>query len=110
MNDNAGKYIFLLGAVAVGGVYYFYIRPMRARQAQSSAPPVVVLPPAPQAQPALSFGLEQSDDPVRQMANGLASDSKWTKWLGADNLVRRMTAAVTIIADGESPRASLGFL
>ncbi len=67
--------------------------------------------PAPMVIPAPTvIDLEHSDDMFRNKAAGLSVLPKFADWLKTEDLVRRLTAAVDCIADGTSPRDSLGFL
>jgi len=96
----------LLLLLAIGaGVAWWFTRPPEAPPAP---PPVadagaedagVVEPP-----------LQDSDPQVRNQLAGVASDPLWKTWLEQSDLVRRFTAAVQQVADGESPRASVPFL
>jgi hypothetical protein len=54
--------------------------------------------------------LEQSDPRARELLGPLSSDPELQKWLGAEGLIRRFAAAVSNMAEGESPRAVLPFL
>lgn len=54
--------------------------------------------------------LDDSDAYARGAAQTLFSQPLPPPWLQADRLIRRLTAAALIVADGASPRDSLSFL
>ena len=78
--------------------------PTPAGQTNPALPAPMVIP-APQ-----TIDLEHSDDMFREKAKALSTLPKFADWLKTEDLVRRLTAAVDCIADGTSPRDSLGFL
>jgi hypothetical protein len=47
---------------------------------------------------------------VRDLLHGLSSDADFLRWLSAEDLVRRFTAATNLIAEGQSPRLPLSFM
>src|SRR5208282_4376477 len=110
MKSSMRLVLILLACVAAGaGIYYSYLKPAPV-QPVLPPPPKIAPPAPPAAPPAPSFNLEQSDDPVREMARNLSSDPKLIQWLKSENIIRRITAATTIIADGNTPRKSLDLL
>lgn len=62
----------------------------------------------PDAGPAVS--LAEGNAKLAALASGLSPMEQLAKWLQADDIVRRLAAAVNLVADGESPRPVLGFL
>jgi hypothetical protein len=54
--------------------------------------------------------LEGSDAFLRQVVGSVSSHALFVAWLGQSELVRSAAAIVLNVADGESPRAHLGFL
>lgn len=97
----------VIAAAAGAGIYW-----NRSHQAPDLAPP-----PAPaQAQspaqtPAVQLPkMEESDAFIRGRLKALSANPKLAEWLQVENLLRRVTAAVSIIAEGKSPRDSLKFL
>jgi hypothetical protein len=54
--------------------------------------------------------LGDSDEWFREKLRDLSSSSKFADWLKINDLIRRITAAVDIIAHGMSPRAHLKFM
>jgi hypothetical protein len=115
--------VVILACVAVGlGVYYYFFYMPPPKEPVPVAKPVVkVAPPPPipekvvreeekKISPVALPKLGQSDNLVREKAKDLSSKPKLADWLKIRNIIRRITAAVDSIADGRSPRASLGFL
>ncbi len=108
----------LVGLALVGLVAYFLTRSgeQPAAPATPSAPPVAAAPSTdtPEgsetpAQPLPPLG--QSDARVRELVGQLSPEAELQKWLAStEDLVRRFTAAVGNIAEGESPRAALAFM
>ena len=100
-----------LAAVAVLGLAVaVYI----ARMEKPPAPPLQPVPTAaPAAVEAPAFPLPtlaESDPLVREKAAALFSGARLAEWLKTGSLLRRLTAAVRILAEGGSPRDALGFL
>ena len=58
----------------------------------------------------LDFGLNNSDQPVREMLSVCSTHPTFVGWLKQSNLIRRCVAAVDNISNGVSPAAHLGFL
>ena len=128
--ENAGsrKWVLWVGigvlaCVAIGLVVYFYFFHIRAPQEPASVqkpavkealppppPPKVVREEEKKIPPVVLPNLGQSDDVLREKAKALSSHPKLADWLKNRNIIRRITAAVDSIADGQSPRASLKFL
>jgi hypothetical protein len=79
-------------------------------------PPVAPAPAAPPPQeapqtPATPLPtLDQSDPHVREQLGRLSSDVEFQRWLGIEGIIRRIAAATSNVAEGESPRAVLTFL
>src|SRR5262249_46651612 len=76
------------------------------------APPVVEsATPAPAETPAAPpVAVADGDAQLRQLAAQLSSSTELAKWLSEADILRRLVAAVNLIAEGNSPRALLGFL
>ncbi len=53
--------------------------------------------------------LARSDDLVRQMAKEVSSHPRLAAWLQSQNIIRKFTAAVDNIANGQSPRGQVDF-
>ncbi len=62
-------------------------------------PPPIVLPP-----------LDESDDPLRAMIEGLSAHPRLHDAIAADRIVRAFVTGVVAIANGESPRSTLLYL
>ncbi len=105
--------------LAIGGLGFFGYRTWLAKQ----APPVPAAPvPAPAPSPAVVAEapkapeppplppVDQADGMVREQLAGASGASLWAQWLQTEDLARRFASAVNQVADGESPRLSLGFL
>lgn len=92
--------------------------PVRAPAAEAPAfppEPVVEAPPVEQAEPSpeppspVAFlpVLDESDDLVRRIAEGMAGGVIPASWLAPDDLIRRFVVMVDNIAEGYSPRSHL---
>ena len=81
---------------------YFYVRPPTLR-GRTEAPPEIQAP-------APSLELAESDERIRGRAQSLSSHPKLSAWLKTKDILRRITAAASILAEGNSPRDSLNFL
>jgi hypothetical protein len=57
-----------------------------------------------------SLSLADGDALLRKLAASWTKDEKLLSWLGAEGIVQRLTAAVRLIARGESPRPVLSFI
>ncbi len=57
----------------------------------------------------IKVALDESDSPVRDLAKGLSSNPDFALWLMSKDLIRKFTAAVDNIAQGQSPRAQVDF-
>ena len=117
----------VLACVAIGLVlyyYFYYIRspkepapvekiaekPVVKEAVPPPPPPKVVQEEEKKPLPVTPPKLGQSDDALREKAKDLSPNPKLTEWLKVSNIIRRITAAVDNIAEGQSPRASLKFL
>jgi hypothetical protein len=100
-----------VGIVVVVGAFWF----LRSRPAPPPAPqpvPSAASTPAPTATPPplMLPPLEGSDAFVRDLAKALSNHPLYALWLGQKDLIRTLAALTLNVADGESPRAHLGFL
>lgn len=117
MGDKKGLFIGLAVAacVVVGGALFW--QRSRSAPAPQAAAPAAPAPAAPAAAPQAPLvipappviDLAHSDDVFREKAKMLSSLPKFAAWLKTEDLVRRLAAAVFCVADGTSPRDSLGF-
>ncbi len=88
-----------------GGVLWTVFRPTRG---PTDAPVVDAGTADTDAGPAVS--LTEGDALLRTLAGKLSPSEELLKWLSGDDLIRRLTGAVNLIADGDSPRPMLAFL
>jgi hypothetical protein len=118
--------VVVLACVAIGLGFYYYFFHIRVAKPPAPVPKPVVkeAPPLPPPQkvvreeekeekkipPVVLPKLGQSDEGIREKARGLSLIPLPADWLKIDNIIRRITAAVDSIAEGQSPRASLKFL
>ncbi len=58
----------------------------------------------------VAVDLAEGDRKLREWGTRLSPREGFTKWLGEADLIRRLTAAVNLICDGESPKPLLSFL
>lgn len=58
----------------------------------------------------VDFTLNSSDEPVRELAQGISSHPDYRDWLNSKNLLRRLVAVVENISNGVSPGAHLEIL
>ena len=113
--------VVVLACVAIGLGLYYYFFYMRAPKPPAPVPKPIVkeappLPPPPpkvvreeekkEIPPVILPKLGQSDEGIREKAKGLSLIPMPADWLKIDNIIRRITAAVDSIAEGQSPRAS----
>jgi hypothetical protein len=56
------------------------------------------------------MSLPEGDALLRKLAGLWSKSADLAKWLAADDLIRRLTAAVNLVADGESPAPVLTFI
>lgn len=107
--------IIVLIAIAAG-VYYFFIyekaeeipvqQVQEEQPAQVPAEELVIEEEAPEL---IQVGLDESDDTIRNMAEGLSSHPETTSWLLSKDLIRKFVGAVDNIANGLSPRSQIDF-
>lgn len=106
---SRAKAVGILGALMVLALVASYFGLRRAPE-----PAPVVSAPVPDAGPAVApaaeVSLPESDARVRELVGKLSVDPELAKWLQERDLVRRFTAAVGNIAEGESPRTVLAFM
>jgi len=104
--------ILVVGAAAVIGVRYLHL-PAPAPTANLPVPAGESSAPAgagAAALPAPPVDLQHSDAFMRGQAKNLSSNPGLTDWLKIDDIIRRLTAAAAVVAEGKSPRDSLKFL
>jgi hypothetical protein len=117
---KGGSFLFpvTLAAVAVlavgilGILFLVFRQPARPQATPTPAPLSARAPgalPSPSPSAALP-ALDESDELVRRLADGLSSHPALAAWLGRRGLIRTLTAVVVNVADGETPRPHLEFL
>lgn len=110
-------------------IYFFFIKPAQVQSPQPLVP--VSETTAADSKPAVDSLLEKaaasekelaltpfaadvslndSDPPVRELLNNCSSHPDFPRWLGNKNIIRRCTAIVDNIAEGNSPAVHLRFL
>lgn len=110
-------------------IYFFFIKPAQVHSPQPSAPASETT--AADSKPAVDSSLEKaaagekesaltpfaadvslndSDPPVRELLNDCSSHPDFPRWLGSKDIIRRCTAIVDNIAEGNSPAVHLRFL
>jgi len=98
--------------LAVAG--YVWLR--RSVEPPAPPPPAASAAPLPSAEPfatptpAPLPPLEQSDALVRELARALSGDATFLAWLGAEDLIRRLAAAVVAVNEGSPLHGPLDFL
>ncbi len=111
-----GLAVIAIIVASLGIYYHFYGEP--TEKPFSSEPPTTK-PPAPPDEKRFSEKevpylyiplLKESDEWFRKRIQDFWSYPKLAEWLKVKDLVRRITAAVDNIADGQSPRPHLKFL
>jgi len=96
----------LLLAAAIAAFWFW-----KQNQHRPTAPVVESATPAPTVAPAEPpVAIADGDTLLRQLAAQLSSSADLTKWLAEADILRRLVAAVNLIAEGNSPRAMVGFL
>jgi len=104
--------VVAFGVLATGvGLYLNHKAQAPAPVEQAAEPAPAPAPVAPPAAPALNLpSLENSDDFMRTQLQGLSTNPGLADWLKTDDIVRRMAAAMDLIAAGKIPKDSLDFL
>jgi hypothetical protein len=101
--------LLAMALLVVGGVALWNWR----QSLQTEKPgPVAESKPVPQA-PAASpptASIAEGEQLVRRRGGELSSAKELTAWLSEPDILRRLVAAVNLIAEGNSPRPVLGFL
>jgi len=100
--------VALLGLGLGAGAWFFLGMPGLTPEPPPPAPRAEVDAGVPDAGPAVSVA--EGNAKLAALAAGLSPMEQLAKWLSADDIVRRIAAAVNLVADGDSPRPVLGFL
>lgn len=102
--------------VVVAGWWWWSRRdvaPEIAASPEQAAQAVVEPELEPEEEPSEPFAvpeLDASDVVVRELAAALSANPEFAAWLINEDLVRRFVVAVDNIAEGQTPRAHLGFM
>jgi hypothetical protein len=114
--SQRGPVLLALAAVVLllaAAVFVFRYQPWKAAPRPTAPTPTPASsaprPAAPPSSVALP-SLDASDAFVRTLAVGLSARPELARWLAQSSLVRTLTAVVSDIADGETPRPLLSFL
>lgn len=67
-------------------------------------------PPAPAVPAASSVNIADGDALLRKLAPELSSAKELAAWLGQQDILRRLIAATSMVADGKTPSNILGFI
>jgi hypothetical protein len=121
MEDNkkvifAGAAVICLVVLAII-VYYFFLADRGPKEQDVVTQPVetsktesVQEEVTPKAEiETIQVDLDKSDDIVRELAGKLSSHVQFPGWLTSGNIIRKFTAAVDNIANGESPEPNIDF-
>jgi len=110
-------FLIVLAVVLVGlsVLYFAFLKKPKSEPVESAAKTIAeTVPegrvetdkPVPEVPP---VELGKSDDLVRQMAKEVSSHPRLATWLQSQNIIRKFTAAVDNIANGQSPRKQVDF-
>lgn len=101
----------IVAVLAIGALVAWFVIG-RKGEPPAAPEPVAAAKPATPGEPAAppSVPVAESDAKTRNLVSGLSSEPEFAKWLGTEGLVQRFTAAVSNIAEGETPRMVLSFL
>jgi hypothetical protein len=100
-------------AVVAGLGWWWHAHPepiaLAAVAPPARAPPTPTVAPA--AVPAgTTVPIAGGNDLLKQLAGGLSGSAELRRWLKEPDLLRRLVAATSLVAEGESPRPVVGFL
>lgn len=123
MEENKKVWIagigFVVLVVLVLAIYYFFIRekppemPVQPEIVEEAVVPSETEEISEEPQEVteqIQVNLDESDEPIRDLAANLSSQPELMKWLsGSKDLARKFVAAVDNIANGQSPRNQIGF-
>ena len=122
MEENKKVLIAGLGfavlVILVLAIYYFFIRekpPEMPEQPEIVEEAVVpseteeIVEKPQEVTEQIQINLDESDEPMRDLAANLSSRPELAQWLLTEDLVRKFVAAVDNIANGQSPRNQIGF-
>jgi len=111
--------LVIIGVVVVAVCIYFFL--IRGKSKKVTEIPEITKETTPLVQPEEAFKEEgkmpeyidvtlgKSDDLIRKLAGEFSSSLELKRWLATDDIIRKFVAAVDNIANGQSPRAHVGF-
>jgi hypothetical protein len=103
--------LLALVVLAAVGISVFRYQPWRSPKPAAPTPAPTASGQAPSAELQAPLPpLDASDEYARRIAAGISAHPELARWLAQAGLVRTLTAVVSNIADGETPRPHLGFL
>ena len=103
----AGLAVLVL--LSLGVLFFVFQKPGKPQPTPAPIAPVAQAP-AQAPSPVNLPKLEDSDDFVRGLATTLSANPELKRWLAQSGLVRRLTAVVDNVSNGETPRPHLDFL
>ncbi len=98
----------ILAAVVIAAAVWWFL--LRKPEVAPPPPAPVEAPDASVAPAPASVPVAERDARAREQLAGLSKEPEWKTWLEQQDLIGKLTAAVANVAEGESPRGSLGFL
>lgn len=103
--------IFLILAIIGGGGYFLFMKKKAPPEKTEPKPKGEVALPAIEEKRETSppVSLEESDDYIRVVAREISTHPRLATWLKTKNIIRKFTAAVDHIANGQSPRKQIDF-
>ncbi len=109
--------VFAALILIAAAIYFLLIRdkgpePVEEEIVTEELTPQVETKPEEVAKPPLEpldVELEDSDSVLRDKAAGLSEESRFSKWLKTDHIIKKFVAATDNIAHGLSPRAQIDF-
>ncbi len=100
--------LLVLVLLAVGG--FLLWRWKSTSEPPPVAPVAETKPPAATPAPAPSLPMADGDSLAKQLGADLSTSPELAKWLAEPDILRRLVAAVNLVAEGSSPRPVLSFL
>jgi len=103
--------LILLVLVVVIGGYFFLTKKKAPPPTPIEAKKEITLPAEEEKKEEVAalVNMEQSDDYIRTIAKELSTHPRLASWLKTKNIIRKFTAAVDNIANGQSPKRQVDF-
>ncbi len=107
--------VSIVGAIIVGAVVWMQFTGGEPEPEPAPPPPPPVAkveppPPEPPPAPIVLPPLDESDDTLRAMIEGLSAHPRLDEAMAVDSMARAFVTAVVAIANGESPRGVVDYL